>query len=71
MAKYEDRDGRGHAEICAMTFETLKVRQDGVAPIADIEALPLNLLGPELVAAGTTLAQAERRPQPRMHREWA
>ena len=40
-----------------MTFETLKVRQEGAVLFADIEAPPMNLLGPELVRDLVSLIQ--------------
>ena len=40
-----------------MTFETLKVRQEGAVLFADIAAPPMNLLGPELVRDLVSLIQ--------------
>ena len=40
-----------------MDFETLKLRRDGAVLFADIDAPPMNLLGPELVRDLVTLIQ--------------
>ena len=43
-----------------MDFETLKLRRDGAVLFADIDAPPMNLLGPELVRdLGSLIQQAE------------
>jgi enoyl-CoA hydratase/carnithine racemase len=40
-----------------MTFETLKVRQEGAVLFADIAAPPMNMLWPELVRDFVSLIQ--------------
>ncbi len=45
-----------------MIFETLKPRSEGAVLFVDIEAPPMNLLGPELVRDLVSLIRGKPRP---------